>query len=165
VYAGINKFIIDRKVIGILQSRQVNVKGYFTTPAPLNSMLWYIVINSDTCYYTGYSSVFDNRSRVIELESQPKNYSLLNLVQGRHSVHNLRNFANGYYTLSGSNKALYINILRFGQIQGWRTKTAPFVLSYPLISNQFQITSLQKNRLALWNLDAVKAYLRRIGGN
>lgn len=165
MYAGINKAIIDHRLNNMLQSCHLNFKNYFTTPAPLNSMLWYIVINSDSCYYTGYSSVFDSPSRVIELEAQPKNYSLLYLVRGKHSVHNLRDFADGYYTLSGSDKALYINLLRFGQIQGWRRKNAPFVLSYPLISNQFHITSLQKNRFAVWDLDAVKAYLRRIGGN
>lgn len=163
--AGINKTIVNRRVSYMLQSRRVNFKDYFTTPTPLNSMLWYIVINSDSCYYTGYSSVFDSRSRVIELETQPKNYSLLYFVQGKHAVHNLREFANGYYTLSGSARELYINILRFGQIQGWRRKNAPFVLSYPLISNQFHVTSLQKNRLAVWDVDAVKAYMRRIGGN
>ncbi|MDO3628226.1 metal-dependent hydrolase [Mucilaginibacter sp. BT774] len=165
VYAGINKVIIDRRVNRILQLHQMNTKNYFTTPTPLNSMLWYIVIKSDSCYYTGYSSVFDSGSRVIELETQPKNYSLLSFVQGKHSVHNLRDFANGYYTFSGSDKALYINILRFGQIQGWREKNAPFVLSYPLITNQFHITSLQKNRLAVWDMEAVKNYIKRIGGN
>lgn len=165
VYAGINKTIIDRRVSDMLQSRRINFKEYFTTPTPLNNMLWYIVINSDSCYYTSYSSVFDNRSQVIELEAQPKNYFLLNLVRGKHAVHNLRDFANGYYTLSGSDKAIYINILRFGQIQGWSRKNAPFVLSYPLITNQFHITSLQKNRLAVWDADAVKAYMRRIGGS
>ncbi|MBS1521388.1 MAG: metal-dependent hydrolase [Bacteroidetes bacterium] len=164
-YAGINKTIIDRRVHDMLQSRRVNFKSYFTTPTPMNSMLWYIVINSDSCYYTAYSSVFDSSSKIISLETQAKNYSLLNFVKGKHSVQNLRNFAGGYYTLSGTDKALYINILRFGQIQGWDRKNAPFVLSYPLITNQFHITSLQKNRLAVWDADAVKAYIKRIGGN
>jgi inner membrane protein len=165
VYAGINKAIIDRRVDNMLQLRRMNSRDYFTTPTPLNSMLWYIVIQSDSCYYTGYSSVFDSRSRRIELETQLKNYSLLNLVEGKHSVHNLRDFANGYYTLSGSDNALNINVLRFGQIQGWNKKNAPFVLSYPLISNRFHITSLQKNRLAFWDIAAAKTFIKRIEGN
>jgi inner membrane protein len=164
VYTGINKAIVDRRVNNMLQSHRLNSSDYFTTPTPLNSMLWYIVIKSDSCYYTGYSSVFDNGSRRIELDTQLKNYSLLNLVRGKHSVHNLRDFANGYYTLSGSDKALNINILRFGQIQGWNRRDAPFVLSYPLISNRFHITSLQKNRLAVWDMDAVKSLIKRIWG-
>ncbi|MBS1527301.1 MAG: metal-dependent hydrolase [Bacteroidetes bacterium] len=163
-YAAVNKAITDNRVSDMLKSRQVNYRKYFTTPAPLNSMLWYIVIETDNYYYTGYSSVFDNSTRMIELEIHAKNYALLDSVRGKHSVQNLRNFGGGYYTISGSPADPYINILRFGQIQGWSKKDAPFVLSCPLVSNNFHLASLQKNRLAAWNPDAVKAYVRRIGG-
>ncbi|HVW15992.1 MAG TPA: metal-dependent hydrolase [Mucilaginibacter sp.] len=164
-YAGTNKAIIDYRVSSTLESRHIDDKKYFTTPAPLNSMLWYIVIETDSGYYTGYNSVFDRNTKMIELEMHEKNYALLNSVRGKHSVRNLRSFGDGYYTISGSPSDPYINILRFGQIQGWSKKDAPFVLSCPLVSNNFHVASLQKNRLAAWNADAVKAYIKRIGGN
>ncbi|MBS1532260.1 MAG: metal-dependent hydrolase [Bacteroidetes bacterium] len=164
-YAGINKAIIDHRVSIMLQSRRIGFNDYFTTPAPLNSMLWYVAISSDSCYYTAYSSVFDSRARAIELETHPKNYAWLEFVPGKPSVQNFRDFAAGYYTISGSYRDPYFNVLRFGQIQGWEEKNAPFVLSYPLAGNGTQAISLQKGRLTGWNADAIRNYLRRIAGN
>lgn len=163
-YAAINKVVIDNRVSAAIKARGLHYKGYFTTPAPMNSMLWYAVINTDSCYYTGYVSVFDSRSPKVKLEQHPKNYFLLSAVRGKHSVQNLKNFANGCYTISGSINEPYINILRFGQIQGWKRDNAPFVLSLPLMIKG-NVTALQKGRLAEWNMDNVKLYLKRIAGN
>jgi hypothetical protein len=79
-------------------------------------------------------------------------------------VQDLRVFAGHYYTISGPDTALYINIIRFGQVQGWRVAGAPFVLSYPLLSGKRQALLLQKGRMAGWSSGAVHAYLRRIAG-
>jgi len=43
----------------------------------------------------------------------------------------------------------YLNIVRFGQIQGWQTKDAPFVLSYPLGTRRIEHMMIQKGRLSL----------------
>ncbi|MGZ3776752.1 MAG: hypothetical protein ACXVI9_03990, partial [Mucilaginibacter sp.] len=76
----------------------------------------------------------------------------------------LKVFAGHYYTVSRSDSDLYINIIRFGQIQGWRDPDAPFVLSYPLSSGKGRALLLQKGRMAGWNGSSIQAYLRRIGG-
>lgn len=164
-YAGINKTIIDSRISTALHNRKIGFKDYFATPAPFNSVLWYIIVDTDSCYYTAYSSVYDSKSRNIEFETHPKNYGLLNLTRGRHSVQNFREFAAGYYTISGSANKPYINILRFGQIQGWRIRNAPFVLSCPLISNGPHIVPLQQARLTGWDMNSITVYFRRITGN
>jgi len=55
-------------------------------------------------------------------------------------------------------------VLRFGQIQGWRQKDAPFVLSYPLQDKGGENLIIQKGRLAGWNAKSIRQYLERIGG-
>jgi inner membrane protein len=162
-YAALNKINVDERVGKSLRAQNIEPSGYFTTPTPLNCMLWYVVIKTDSCYYTGYSSVFD-KSQAIHYQSHFKGYGLLSEAKGKHAVQNLINFADGYYTVSQSDDSPCINILRFGQVQGWANANAPFVLSYPLLATGRQSALLQKGRLAGWNSNSVKAYLRRIGG-
>lgn len=164
-YAGFNKNLIDHRVNDFLKTDRISSSGYFTTPAPFNCMLWYVVIDTDSSYYTGYSSVWDNAERPTTYERHLDNYALLEQVSGKHAVQNLKVFAGHYYTISRSDSDLYINILRFGQVQGWRDPDAPFVLSYPLSSGRGQALLLQKRRLAGWNGTSIKDYLVRIGGN
>lgn len=164
-YAGFNKNLVDNRINNFLKTDQISSSGYFTTPAPFNCMLWYIVIATDSSYYTGYSSVWDNADRPVMYERYLANYTLLKRVSGKHSVQDLRVFAGHYYTISGSDSALYINILRFGQVQGWRVPDAPFVLSYPLLSGKSQVLLLQKGRMAGWNGSSIETYLKRIGGD
>jgi len=128
-----------------------------TTPAPFNTLLWYVIKKTDSGYYTGYQSVFDKSP--VNYEYHPQNSKLLKLGEPY-----LTCFADGYYTISGSNGHTYFNVIRFGQIQGWQTKDAPFVLSYPLKDKGNENMIIQKGRLAGWNSRSVKAYLERIAG-
>jgi inner membrane protein len=163
-FAGFNKAYINRRADASFRSQGINPTGYFTTPAPFNSMLWYITAVADSGYYTAYSSVWDDTKHPIEFEKHLKNYSLLNKPVNRDVVHNLKEFAGNYYTISQSNNVLYFNILRFEQVQGWRIKNAPFAFSYPLVSGHDEYLLLQKGRLAGWNENAIKKYIERIGG-
>ena len=61
LYCGINKWIVHRAVEEDLRSQGIAYRDYFTTPAPLNSWLWYVVAATDSGYRVGYRSVFDKR--------------------------------------------------------------------------------------------------------
>jgi inner membrane protein len=163
-FAGFNKAYINRRADASFRSQKINPDDYFTTPAPFNSMLWYIVAAADSGYYTAYSSVWDNTNHPVEYERHLKNYQLLNKPANPDVVHNLIKFAGNYYTISQSNNVLYFNILRFEQVQGWRIKNAQFAFSYPLVSGHDGYLLLQKGRLAGWNGNAIKKYIERIGG-
>jgi inner membrane protein len=128
-----------------------------TTPAPFNCLLWYCIKRTNTGYYTGYQSVFDKGP--VSYEFHPQNSQLLTTPEPY-----LIRFADGYYTVSGSGGRLYFNVLRFGQVQGWQTKDAPFILSYPLGTNRDENMIIQKGRLSGWNSRSVHQYLERIVG-
>ncbi|MFA6084611.1 metal-dependent hydrolase [Mucilaginibacter sp.] len=164
-YAGINKAYINDKINHSFKSQQINPIGYFTTPAPFNCMLWYIVAAADGSYYTGYSSVWDDLQQPVRYEKHLKNDTLSGKIADKKTLQHLITFASQYYTLSQTGSSLYLNVLKFGQVQGWRVPNAPFVLSYPLTAGGSKTTLLQKGRLAGWDKSSLKAYIRRIAGN
>jgi inner membrane protein len=163
-YAGFNKSLINNRINNFLKTDQINPSGYFSTPAPFNCMLWYIVIATDSSYYTGYSSVWDNADRPMTYERHLRNDALLDQLSNQYAVQDLKLFAGNYYTISKSDSALYINIIKFGQVQGWRVPDAPFVLSYRLSPGKNQALLLQRGRLTGWDASSIKAYLARISG-
>jgi inner membrane protein len=145
-FAAYNKISIDNKV-----------KASFTTPAPFNTVLWYCVLKTDSGFYTGYRSIFDKSPT--SYTYHPKNDSLLKQPES-----SLKTFAQGYYTITRSGQHLYFNVIRFGQIQGWQTKDAPFALSYPLNIQGNNTMIIQKGRLTGWNKNSIKQYIERILG-
>jgi inner membrane protein len=164
LFTGINKIYINKRIEIAFKKQQINPASYFTTPTPLNSMLWYVVAAADSEYYTTYTSVWDDKKQPIVFEEHQKNYSLLDESVDKDVLGNLTKFAGGYYTISQSNNVLYFNILRFEQVQGWRIENAPFAFSYPLVSGHDQYMLLQKGRLAGWNRNSIKQYIGRIAG-
>jgi inner membrane protein len=138
-------------------SVDARVESSFTTPAPFTCLLWYCVLQTDSGYYTGYYSVFDKKA--IKYTYYPQNEKLLKTP---HPY--LKTFADGYYTLSQANHITYFNVIRFGQIQGWQSKNAPFILSYPLKTAEDENLVIQKGRLKGWNKASLRQYLERIAG-
>jgi inner membrane protein len=163
-FAGFNKVVINRRVEASFRSLKINPQCYFTTPAPFNAMLWYVVATADSGYYTAYSSVWDNPKLPPVFEKHQKNYSLLNKSYNYDVLQNLKAFAGDYYTITQRDNVLYFNVLRFEQVQGWSVKNAPFAFSYPLVYSDHEYLLLQKGRLAGWNGNSIKKYIERIAG-
>ncbi len=82
-YCLVNKWRIDRIVERQLHQQSIRYDRYFTTPTPLNSLLWYVVVaDSNGNEYTGYRSVFDAPGRPIVFRLQPRGDSLLQAWEG-----------------------------------------------------------------------------------
>ncbi|MDB4924431.1 metal-dependent hydrolase [Mucilaginibacter sp.] len=163
-YAGLNKAYINHRIIHSFKSQHFNPAYYFTTPAPFNCMLWYIVAAIDSGYYTAYSSVWDDPRQPVRYEKQLKNEVLANQIGDKRTLQHLVTFSDRYYTFSKTGSSLYFNVLKFGQVQGWRVPNAPFVLRYPLTAGNKTVLLLQ-GRLVGWNKSALKAYFWRIAGH
>ncbi len=127
-------------------------------------MLWYVVAQADSDYYTAYSSVWDKTNQPINYEIHPENHALLNRPLDQKVLHNLIFFADDYYTVTQTGNLLYFNIPRFEQVHGWQIPNAPFAFSYPLQNSNDQYMLLQKGRLTGWNKNSIKIYLQRIAG-
>src|ERR1035438_3998188 len=64
LYCLFNKLKIDSDVKDILQKQHIAYTRYFTTPAPLQNWLWYVVAANDSGYYVGFRSLFDSKKEI-----------------------------------------------------------------------------------------------------
>lgn len=160
----INKLIIDTRVQETFATAGFKTKNYFTSPTPLNNMLWYVVAESDSGFYIGYSSIFDSQKK-IHLEYYPQNNYLLKTVSNQEEVAKLKRFSQGYYTLEKVEEVVVLNDLRFGQIAGWDTPRAKFIFYFFLEKPDMNLLVVQRGRFTGWNKKTLRSFWQRIKGN
>jgi inner membrane protein len=163
-YCSINKIKIDHEVKQAFEKQQIPYQRYFTTPAPLQNWLWYVVAGNDSGYYVGFRSLFD-RKKQISFEYFPKNDSLLKPVLHDEEVHKLMRFSKGFYTVEKWKDTLVFNDLRFGQVIGWNNPKEKFVFHYFLQYPDDNKMVVQRGRFAGWDWDVAKNFWQRIKGN
>jgi inner membrane protein len=163
-YCTVNKLKIDSDVKEIFTSQKIPHDKYFTTPAPLQNWLWYVVAGSKEGYYVGFRSLFDTE-RAMKFQYFPKNDSLLNPVNDHEDLQKLIRFSQGFYTVEKYKDTLVFNDLRFGQVIGWQKPKEKFVFHYYLQHPNDNKLVVQRGRFEGWNWDVVKNLMIRIKGN
>ncbi len=164
LYCTINKNGIDSDVREIFKKQHISYTRYFTTPAPLQNWLWYVVAGSDSGYYVGFRSVFDSKKE-ISFQFFPRNSSLLSTVHDQEELQRLIRFSQEFYTVEKWNDTLVFNDLRFGQIIGWQAPREKFVFHYFLHQPADNRLVIQRGRFAHWNRQVVLNFFTRIKGN
>lgn len=159
-----NKILISQQVNRSFVDGKISQSGYFTTPAPLQSLLWMVVADDGKGFYIGYRSLFDKKSR-INFSYFPKNEHLLEAVADHKEVSLLRRFSQGFYTVEKWNDTLVFNDLRFGQIIGWHDPKEKFVFHFFLRHPHENRLVIQRGRFAKWDRKAITIFLKRILGN
>lgn len=164
-YCLVNKSKIDADVRAILKKERIVYSRYFTTPAPLQNWLWFVVAGTDSGYYVGYRSLLDSQKK-IDFEYFPRNDSLLTGVQDHENLQKLIRFSQEFYTVERWNKdTLVFNDLRFGQIIGWHDPRERFAFHYFLSHPDDNTLVVQRGRFARWNEESMRSLVRRIRGN
>lgn len=164
LYCLINKMKIDTEVKDILQKQQVSYTRYFSTPAPLQNWLWYVVAGNDSGYYVGFHSLF-GRKKEISFQYFPRNDSLLKPVADHEDLQKLIRFSQQFYTVEKWNDSLVFNDLRFGQVIGWQNPRGRFVFYYFLQHPEDNKLVIQRGRFQGWNTQTFLSFLKRIRGN
>lgn len=159
------KLMANKKIDEAISNRQIAATDYFTTPTPLNNLLWYLVARNDTGYSIGYWSVFDKTGRVINFHHVGKNDSLLSPAGERETVNDLVRFSQGYYAAQMWHDTLVFNDLRFGEILGWAEPKPQFVFYYYLNKGYDNDLLVQRGRFARWDKQNIRTFIKRIGGN
>ena len=98
LYALVNKNHIDQDVKNVLAKKNIVYSRYFTTPAPLQTWLWYTVAGTDSGYYVGFRSVFDS-SAAMDLQYFPRNSFMLDTIMDHDDVRKLVRFSQQFYTV------------------------------------------------------------------
>ena len=162
-YCTINKIKINADVKEIMIKEKIADNNYFTTPAPLQNWLWYIVIEKDSGYDIGFKSLFDNRKN-IDFHFFSKNEILLKGYADHEELQKLKRFSKGFYTIENWHDTTVFNDLRFGQILGWNNPANHFVFHYYLKHPNDNKLIVQRGRFEDWNWKEIKIYLNRIRG-
>jgi inner membrane protein len=164
LYCTFNKITVNNDVKEILKKQEIAYSRYFTTPAPLQNWLWFVVAGNDSGYYVGYRSVFD-RKKEIDFHYFPRRDSLLNPVRNHEDVKELIHFSQRFYTAEQWGDTLVFNDLRFGQVIGWENPEEKFAFHYYLKQGTDNTLVVQRGRFARWDKEAVRALWKRIEGN
>jgi inner membrane protein len=163
-YALNNKVIMNKTVNEAITLQRIPAKEFLTTPTPLNSFFWYVVIKSDNGYFTGYHSVLDARSLIV-FTYVPSNDSLLNTSRNSKETHQLIRLARGYYAANRKRDTLVFSNLRFGQMNGWENPNAGFVFQYNIGRSDNSLLTVQRGRFSGWNKKTVLTFWSRIKGD
>lgn len=163
-YCLFNKYTMDQNVKTILEKQEIKYERYFSTPAPLQNWLWYVVAGNDSGYHVGFSSLFD-RDKVIRFTYFPRNDSLLKNVSDHEEVQKLIRFSQQFYTVEKWNDTLVFNDLRFGQVVGWHDPQQKFVFHYFLDHPADNKMVVQRGRFKNWDKETFFSLVRRVKGN
>lgn len=164
LYCIINKAQINSDVKDIFQKQNISYTRYFTTPAPLQNWLWFVVAGNDSGYNVGFRSLFDSKKE-ISFQYFPRNDSLLKPVADHEDVQQLIRFSQQFYTVENWHDTLVFNDLRFGQIIGWQDPRAKFVFYYYLQHPEENRLVVQRGRFEGWNSKTAYSLFKRIEGN
>ncbi|HPH84046.1 MAG TPA: metal-dependent hydrolase [Ferruginibacter sp.] len=163
-YCSVNKWKIDSDVNRILHKQAIVHSRYFTTPAPLQNWLWFVVAGNDEGYYVGFRSLFDSQKK-IDFQYFPRNDSLLKPILGNEDLLKLIRFSKQFYTVEKYGDSLVFNDLRFGQIIGWKDPTEKFAFHYFLDYPNDNKLVVQRGRFARWDWQVAKSLMKRAAGN
>jgi len=164
LYCLFNKVKMNTDVKDIFRKQNILYTRYFTTPAPLQNWLWYVVAGSDSGYYVGYRSIFDSKKE-ISFQYFPRKEFLLEPVKDHEDLHKLIRFSQQFYTAEKWHDTLVINDLRFGQIIGWHDPREKFAFHYYLQDPGGNKLVVQRGRFAGWDRRSLNSFFKRMKGN
>ncbi|MFT7279526.1 MAG: metal-dependent hydrolase [Pseudoalteromonas sp.] len=151
------KVNIDDKVKTALNNRQIAVNAYISTPAPLTTLLWRIVVMSDGQYYEGYASVFDVPSDVTLTPYQTRP-SLLNNISDEWAIKRLQWFTKGFYSVRQQQSNIVLSDLRMGMecnyvfnfVVGQKNDSEVSIGNFEKISQRPNLSNLHKIWDRIW---------------
>jgi inner membrane protein len=155
---------VNNKVEQSLLEQEISYSRYMTTPTPLNNLLWFVIAQHGTEYYTGYYSVLDKKFP-ISFNHVYRNDSLISHTGNTEELDKLVRFSNGYYLYTSHLDTVSINDMRFGQLGGWYKKDATYVFSYSLQKGADNSIVLQRGRMEGSGSEAFSKLIERIKGD
>lgn len=110
----IGKAVVERHARQSLAAAGLDYAAMFSTPAPLNSLLWRVVVLTDEGYAEGFDSLLIDEGD-IAFSSYPSDTAALAGASGLWAVQRLRWFADDFVRADVVDGRLVITDLRMGQ--------------------------------------------------
>ena len=147
-----------------LQNQNIEYVEMDTKPAPLNSILWSSLIETDNGYRTAYYSLFDQHEISYSKEFE-KNHQLIDPYLDQEVVQQLIDISAGWYRIEERNGKLLFWDLRFGQM-GMDVNKASFLWYYELNIDETGNVTAIKRQPPIKNFEMVfQELIHRIKGN
>lgn len=114
-----------------LNSKELKIEGYRTSPTPLNNLLWSSMARtSKGNYRVGYHSLLAP-SIPIRFRKIPGHHELLSELREYENVQGLIDISQGFYSVEkGADGKLHFYDLRFGELFFWDPERAKPVFKY-----------------------------------
>lgn len=163
IYALFNKWQIGESVQKSLALEGNKDLSYFSTPAPLQSWLWFITVRDRNQLKIAYRSVFDKKKE-INWRTIPVNMALYDASPNKPETDKLIKFSDGFYSFEYYGDTLVFNDFRFGQEVGWHDSLGKIAFHYYLNYPEANDLVVQRGRFARWNKTILLDYFKRIFG-
>ena len=159
----INKIRVNEFVEVTLTKNNISNENYFSTPTPLNNLLWYIVASDTNGMHIGYYSIFDH-SNTIQYTTIIRNPHLVDSLGGNPDVQKLIRFSQGYYLIEKEKEKVIFSDLRMGQIGGWSDPTAQFAFRYVFTNSPDDSLVVERGRMKALEKGTFPKLIQRIKG-
>lgn len=103
---------VEARAARAIADRDLPVERMLATPAPLNSVLWRIVVVGEDAHWEGYYTI--GSGRAIRFHRYDTDPALLRGVDDRWAVQRLQRFTKGFYAVNERDGAVVITDLRMG---------------------------------------------------
>ncbi len=165
IFTVINKFYVNSVFEVSLARQNISYDRYFTTPTPLNNILWSGVFEDENGFWVGHYSLLDS-NKDITLGYIKKNDHLIERIRHQRAVDRLIWVSKRYYSITTKGGFNYFNDLRFGQFGGWAQERGKFSFSYKIINEGSRVHIRREHRsLALSSLrEPLNQLIERVKG-
>ena len=136
-----NQAITSKVLKSTLSESNITYDRFLVTPSIFNNILWRATVESDSTYYLGMYSFFDEE-KVFQLSPIAGNHHLVKGFEEDHTLNKLRFFSNDYYGIMElENGTLQLNDLRYGTFKGDGSKSSDYIFHFLLEEHegQFQL--------------------------
>lgn len=128
-----NKININRSVRHYLAENTISYQGFTTVPAPLNNILWSVIVKGENGFWVGYKSIFE-KDDVLSLQFIPQQSELIENIYQEPDIQKLIFFSKGYYALKKAQEGVIFNDLRFSTAKGWFDLKAGYIFSFQIFT-------------------------------
>jgi inner membrane protein len=131
-----NKHRVNTILEKTLTENNIKYSRYMTAPTILNNVLWSAAVESDSVFYLGSYSLFDQKMN-FKLNKINKNHYLLgDKLNKDYTIQKLRWFSKNYFgILVAQDGKLQMNDLRFGLFSDKEIKETDYVFRFKLLED------------------------------
>ena len=105
---------VERMVRAQLAAQGQSGAQFFVSPAPLNTIVWRVVVMGEQSYSEGFYSFFD-KTRNVKLDSFAHQPALVNELANNWATQRMARFTSGFYSLREVKGQVVLTDLRMGQ--------------------------------------------------